>query len=381
MPEYTALVYQTTTGRVLYDVDLVGEPSWSAALNGSSDGGQVVTPLSSSAVSKKVREWAEPWFSSIAVLWDGVVCQAGPISQQPEFGFADKMPVVTVSFKGFWENLNRRVLHSRTWNPAVAPITDVSADLVVNDSLPNIAINIVYHATSWVSRPGFALPIDYAALVASDSNTRTYHGYETASAGQRLQELTQVENGPDVFFQPYVTTVAGVRYVRHRMLVGTPYLLQGGLPPKFSLGDSIVDIAAAGDSSPMITSAFVKGTGNETGTLYGYSTSTQLIDLGWPALDYVDNSHTSTQYQSTLDSWARADVAQFGRKLEQWKPLIRLDSTPAWGTYMPGHFGSYVINDHPWIPDGTYLLRILGVAGASYDGVPCIEHQIEATVV
>jgi hypothetical protein len=380
MGAYTAVVYQTTTGRVLYDVDLVADPGWATALNGWDDSWQVVTPLQNRADATKVREWAERWFCSVAVLWDDVVCQAGPITQNPEFGFTEDLPTITVSGKGFWENLNQRTLHARTWNPATAPISDVTADLAVTDSLPNIAINIVYHATSMVSRDGSALPVDYAALVASDSNTRTYHGWEAASAGQRLQELTQVENGPDVYFRPYLTNVAGVRYVRHQMLVGTPYLVQSGLPLKFDLGSSMVDLGVAGDSSPMVTTSFVKGTGNEAGQLFGYATSTGLTSKGWPLLDQVDSSHASASEQSTLNSWARANVTQYGRKLEQWKPRVRLDSEPRFGSYVPGHFGSYVVNDHPWIPDGTYTARILGVSssGGAGDGVPIAEHQIEA---
>jgi hypothetical protein len=117
--------------------------------------------------------------------------------------------------------------------------------------------------------------------------------------------------------------------------------------------------------------------------LYCYATSPDLIAKGWPLLDFVDSAHTSASDTTTLNSWARANVAQFGRKMEQWKPKILLDSEPRFGTYVPGHFGSYVVNDHPWVPDGMYTSRILGVssAGTGVDGVPLIEHQIEAIPV
>jgi hypothetical protein len=382
MPEYTAVAYQTTTGRVLYDVDLVGSPTWSAALNGTNEAWQLHTPLEDNGDRVKVREWAERWFSSVAIFWDGQGCQAGPITQNPEFGIVNEMPVAIITGKGFWENLNQRTLHNRTWNPT-AGITSATADLTITDALPNIAREIVYQSTNWTVRLGSALPVDLPTPVASSSNTHTYHGYETASAGQRLQELTQVENGPDVFFQPYLVMTAGVRYVRHRMLIGNPYLLQGGAPPLFDLGSSTVDIGVAGDSSPMITTSFVKGTGNEAGQLYGYATATDLITKGWPALDFVDSGHSSASDTATLNSWARANIAQYSRKLEQWKPRIALDSEPRFGTYIPGHFGAYVANDHPWVPDGTYISRILGYSGAGTgdDEVPLIEHQIEAIPV
>lgn len=381
MSEYTAVVYQTTTGRVLYDIDLAADPSWSVALNGWNDGWQVATPLTDRATATKVREWAERWYCSVAILWDDVVCQAGPITQNPEFGFIDEMPVVIVTGKGFWENLNQRVLHERNWNPALVPITDPTADLSITNSLGNIAITIVFHGTTMVYRPGSGLPLDMAALdPAGGTNVRNYRGYETASVGQRLQELTQVENGPDIYFRPSLTTVSGVRYIRHLMMAGFPYLVQGGAPPLFDLGSSMADLGIVADSSPLITTSFVKGTGNEAGQLYGYATSADLTTKGWPLLDQVDSSHSSASDPTTLSSWARANVAQYSRKVEQWKPRIRLDSEPMFGTYVPGHFGSYVVNDHPWIPDGTYTSRILGVssAGTSEDEVPMVEHQIEA---
>lgn len=382
MPEYTALVYQTTTGRVLYDIDLAADPTWAAALNGSADSWQIATPLTDRAAATKVREWSERWFSSVAILWDNTVCQAGPITQVPEIGRVNDMPVAVVSGKGFWENLNQRLLHNRTWNPATG-ITSATADLTINDSLPNIAREIAYQSTNMTVRSGSALPLDLPAPVASDTNTRTYRGWETASAGQRLQELTQVENGPDTYFRPYLTTVGSTRYIRHQMMVGAPYLTQSGDAPRFDLGSSMLDLGVGGDSSPMVTTSFVKGSGNEAGQLYGYATASNLISNEWPLLDQVDSGHTSTQAQSTLDSWARANVAQFGRKLEQWKPVILLGSEPQWGTYLPGHFGSYVVNDHPWVPDGTYVSRILGVSsnGSTDGGVPLIEHQIEAIPV
>lgn len=381
MSEYTAVVYKTVSGQVLYDIDLAASPSWSVALNGWDDHWQISTPLTDRATATKVREWAERWLCSVAILWDDIVCQAGPITQNPEFGFINDQPVLTVTGKGMWENLNQRVLHDRNWNPATAAITDSTADLSVTNSLGNIAITIVFHGITMVNRAGSALPLDVAALdLAGGTNVRNYRGFETASVGQRLQELTQVENGPDIYFQPYLTTVGGVRFIRHQMMVGTPYLLQGGDPPKFDLGSSMIDLGVVGDSSPMVTTSFVKGTGNETGQLFGYATSPDLINKGWPLLDYVDSSHSSASDPTTLSSWARANVAQFGRKLEQWKPRIVLDSEPRFGTYIPGHFGSYVVNDHPWVPDGTYTSRILGIASAtlSEDEVPTIEHQIEA---
>jgi hypothetical protein len=166
------------------------------------------------------------------------------------------------------------------------------------------------------------------------------------------------------------------------MLIGIPYLVQSGTALLFDLGGSCTDIVVSADSSPLATSAFVKGAGNEAGQLYGYAASAALPNLGWPLLDFVDSAHSSASETTTLNSWAQADITQFGRKLEQWKPRILLDAVPKVGTYIPGHFASYAVTDHAWIPDGTYTSRILGMSSAGGDDEPAmVEHQIEAVGV
>jgi hypothetical protein len=375
--EYTALAYETVTGKVLFTLDLAEEPEWSARIN-DVGGWKITVPLEGGARTARVREWCVPWRFSVAIVRGrgkvgDTVCQAGPIiPYAPDAGKA----VHTVSGKGFWELLNRRLLHHRDWNPATARITDSSADLTINDSLPNIARGIVDHATSMTYRSGSALPLDLPALAASSANTRTYHGYEMAFAGQRLQELTQVDNGPDVLFEPYLATVGNLRYVRHRMLVGTPWLVQPGVPLLFDYRSSLVLLTIAGDGSAQADTAFVKGTGNEAGQLYGYATNPGPTAAKWPMLDMVDSNHTSASDQSTLDSWATADVALYSTQPEQWQATVRADAEPRLGTYLPGSFASYSVKNHHYLPNGTFTYRIVGTSnGPERDKVL---HQLQA---
>ncbi len=373
--EYTAVVYSTTSGRIIYDLNLADDPDWTARVN-DAGGGRIIVPLLGGARTARVREWCIPWRYSIAVVRGDTVCQAGPIV--PYAPATDKR-LMTVGFKGFWELLNRRALHNKNWNPAAVKITDPSADISITDSLPNIGRTIVDHATNWVYRPGSYLPLDLPAVLPDGgTNVRNYPGYETATAGQRLQELTQVENGPDMYFQPYLTTSGGFRAIRHRMLIGTPLLVQLGGALRFDYRSTLVALSIAGDGSGQANTAFVKGSGNEAGTLFGYATDTTLIDQGWPALDMVDTGHTSASEQATLDGWARADVALYGTQPEQWQAVVRADRDPAWGSYNPGHYADYSVKGHHWLPNGTYSYRILGVSHSSGTPRGCVDHQLQA---
>ncbi len=373
--EYAAVVYSTTSGRIIYDLDLADDPEWSVRVN-DTGGGRITVPLLGGARTVQVREWCVPWRYSIAVLLGDHVCQAGPIV--PYAPVPDK-PHLQVAFKGLWELFHRRLLHNENWNPATAKITDSSADLSITDSLPNIARTIVDHALGWHHRPGSDLPLDLpAVLPGGGTNVRNYHGYETASAGQRLQELTQVDNGPDVLFQPYLTTSGGVRFIRHRMLIGNPLLVQLGGALRFDYNSTLVSLDIAGDGTNQANSVFVKGSGQDAGTLFGYATDTTLINQGWPALDMVDNGHTSASEQSTLDSWARAGVALYGTQPEQWQAVVRADAAPEWGSYNPGHFADYNVQGHHWLPGGVYSYRILGVSSSNSTRRGCVDHQLQA---
>jgi hypothetical protein len=383
--EYMALAYDTTTGRVIRELPLTDTPSWDARLNDVGGGG-ISCPLGlSDDWDQWLHEIARPYRYSLAVGLSGTpidspLLQAGPLTgyvpdEEPSAG---AQPKISFAFKGFWQNLNRRLVHKRDWNPALFPITAADADLVVNGSLANIGNVLIDHATSMTYRAGSSLPVDVSYYAINDANTRTYHGYEMISFGQRLQELTQVDGGPDVFFQPYLTTSGGYRQIRHRARVGNPYLTQQGVPIRFDYRANLVKIAPNGVGEDTSTTAWVKGTGNENAQQYGYAVDSTLIAAGWPLLDYVDSGHTSTLIQGTLDGWAAADVTLLSNLPEQWKATVRTESDPRLGTYGPGDFVQYNVLDHHWIPDGLYTWRLLGLANTGQTEPGMVEQVIQA---
>lgn len=384
--EYMVLAYDTTSGRVIREMPLTAEPTWDARLNDVGGGGFACPLGVSDDWDSWIREIAHPYRYSIAVGLSGTpadspLMQAGPLighvpDEEPAAG---AQPQISFQFKGFWQNLNRRLLHTRDWNPAVAPITDPSADLnIVGNSLANIAAVLIDFSTTMTYRAGSGLPVDVVPAFPTDSNERHYHGYDLISVGQRLQELTQVDGGPDVYFQPYLTNSGGYRVVRHRPLIGNPYLVQPGVSLRFDYRSNLISIAVNGAGEDTSTTAWVKGTGNENAQQYGYAVDSTRIAQGWPLLDYVDSGHTSSLIQGTLDAWAQADVNLLSNLPEQWKATVRTESDPRLGTYAPGHFVSYNVLDHHWIPDGLYTWRLLGLAKTGTTDSGTVEHSVQA---
>lgn len=372
--EYTAVVYHTTTGQVLYNLDLMAEPEWSEKIN-DPGGWKIVVPLDGGPRTVRVREWCVRWRFSVAILRGNEVCQAGPIG-----AYAPSGEGMAVSGKGVWGLLNRRLLRNALYNPAGGSrLTDAASDINLTDTLPDIARELVNHAVNMTFQVGSNLPIDLPALdPVAGTNVRNYHGYDMVSFGQRLQELTQVDGGPDVLFKPYLTTSGGARFIRHAMRVGTPYLTQPGVPMLFDYPSNLTDITVAGDGANDANTAYVKGTGNESGTQYGYASETTLVSMGWPLLDMVDSGHTSSSVQSTLDSWAVADVALYSAQPEQWQTTVLADAEPRLGSYSSGHYVNYAVKDHLWLRDGIYSWRLIGMSRTSTTPRDRLDHQVQA---
>lgn len=374
--EYTAVVYDTVTGRVLYDLALAAEPEWSAAINDSGSW-KISVPIDGGPRTVRVREWCVPDKFSVAILrGDDAVCQAGPITPyQPD----PDNSVFSVSGKGIWDILDRRVLHNAAFNPAAGQrLTDAAADINLTGTLPRIAREIVNHQINMSFILGSNLPIDLPTIAAGGDNTRTYHGYDIVPGGQRLREETQVDGGPDVLFQPYLTTVAGQRFIRHQMLIGNPWLIQPGVDLRFFYRRTLTSLGLSGGVSPGAVRAFVKGSGNEAGQLYGTATASDLIAAGWPLTDNIDTRHTDASVQSTLDGWAAADIALAAGQSEQWQATVLADADPRLGTYIPGHFVTYSVTEHLWLPDGTYRWRLTGMSRSSSTPRDRVDQQLQA---
>lgn len=360
---YTAYVYSTTTGQIAgpSDLPLFDPPTWTRQINNNGSW-QVKVAFGAGGWSRdQLRGIAASCRFSVAIMWGDYVCQAGPITT---YSVDDVAGTVTYAGGGLWTLLNRRLLHNPAWNPATAIIQDPTADQTITGQLWDIAAALVRNSVSWVYRPGSALPIDIPAdsgTVPAGAIPRIYLGYDLVSVGQRLQELTQADFGPDVDFAPY--KVVGSMTIRHRMVIGVPYIINtNGADVAFDYGTSLQKLSIDGDGSNIATTAWVKGAGNGSLQLSGMATSTTLTDNGWPALDFVDSAHTSATDPAILNGWARADLALYGKSVEAWKATVRADGVSPLGSYDCGYFCTYNLTGHPWQPDGQYRTRLLGMS-------------------
>lgn len=377
---FNAFIFETATGRVvLRDLPYVGEPTYMREINreGSLSFRVVIGDVSVPPTTS-LRALFTPWRFSVGIAWDDYIVQAGPVITSQ---FDDTSTVLTVTCGGLWRLLNRRTIVHPSY--ALSPTTGGSLlnlgaannEIVYTSSLHTIAKKLVQDSCS---RSGFSLPIDYPADIAG-SNTRTYPLYDLASVGQRLLELTQVQGGPDVDFAPYFD-LANPGYVRWNMRIGNPVLSQSGADIYWDYGTGLRSVSVDSDGSSMVTGNFVKGNGTEEGSLIAYQRDTTRTALGWPATELIDQRSSITD-GNVLQGHADSNVALWKNPVELWDAVVRVDTLPDLGTYSPGDFARFNIQDHRWIPPGLYLQRILGFqSGGQVNEISLILQALEGSV-
>lgn len=350
---------ELTTGRILAEVPLTQDgASWSAVLN---EAGSVTAtvPLRTLPARRRTQLLAclDPTRCFLAaVTGDGLVIEAGPIWGHR---WDDAAGALQVTAAGLWSMWSHRLAL-----PVVPAGQRVQSMLLTWSglSLGTIGKRLVQAAAT---HTGGALPID---LPADEPGTaaRTYYGYEMTAVGEALQQLVEVDGGPDVAFDPYVTT-DGLA-VRWRMRTGTvtdPLLHQVGEDWQWDRGAArgplrllSVDV----DASQVATRTWVVGDGQETELLIGRADDQAAIAAGYPLLEQV-TSRTSVVSEAELTAHAVATSATARRPWQTWQ-VETSDTVPRLGLYRPGDWAVMHIPDgHEYLTAGRYRTRILSISG------------------
>jgi hypothetical protein len=363
-PKYYALVYFTVTGEIVDELPLAALPQWLQQIN--ADGTWTLTTQIGSeddltdpdnVLWDKARLWStigDSWRYSVAIGWgtgtaDDYICQAGPLMSWKLM--SEEPPILQLGGAGLWALLRATLQLDADWN-GISLGQGGGADTSYTGSLWHIARQIMGNAVE--RNP---MPLDIAD-VPDGTDIRNYFGYDLVSAGQRLQELTQVEGGPDILLKPYRTSD---NHVRHQAMIGTPTIAAGGYPLVFDYPGSATSVLPAGDGSKLSTKSYARGNGNAYTTLWASSEDDTLPGAGWPSLELVDSAHTDVSDQATIQQWADGDQGLNGRLIQTWTVKVKMDDEDyPFGSYDPGPVGVYNVLAHVLLPDGQYGFRILG---------------------
>lgn len=359
-----AKLFQITTGLLVGDLPLTQDPGGLTQINTkgtweASTGIGVAGGLSQAMVranTKGMRFGVALCYG--AKTTSDYIFQMGPIDT---CDLAQESPAVyDMSGGDVWDLLRATYL--------IDPATKTNA--TYTSSMQGIAVAILNAALA--RNP---LPIDVPAAIGGTA-TRTYNWWDLAFADSLLQALSQAAGGPDIYFRPYFSDATHVRW---QAMIGNPYIVQGGLPLLFDQGSNLVKVLPHVDSTKLAGVVQAKGNGVEAGTLVATATDPTLQANGWPLLEITDSTQSSLTDPTALMAVAAGTLALNNRPVETWTSWVRTDKAHPLGTYGPGLFAAYNINEHPLIPAGRYTQRILGLTRGQDDESHVIQHVLHAT--
>jgi len=370
---WRAFVCETVTGEIKGEIPFIGKPQWDYGIN--SQGSLTLTvPIGrgGGALTKEdIRALLDPWRFSWGIAWGGYIVQCGPMVGYQYSDSASGAPSVRISCVGIWGLFTtKRILANPGWNATTGKITDPEADINLSGlSLHTIAKRLIQFD---MQRNG-SLPIDLPADIPG-SSTRNYPGYDLAYVGERLAQLTQVIDGPEVEFRPRFTDMTHTK-VEWEMRVGNPRLGNLGRPHAWDYGNALREVNEDGNASKVAFRWWARGNGMERGLLVGKAQDlTPVSAANFPVLESVDGQHTSVTEEATLQSWAEADVATYQKTVVTRSATVSVDGTdgqgritgsPRFDLVQVGDTATFNIRDHTFIPDGVYGQRIIRVSSGS----------------
>lgn len=352
---WTCYVFQITTGQIVAEIPMNAEPQYSRLLNAPGSI-EVTVPIGGTGASAtQLRSYVGGYKFGLALAWgtapNGFIIQAGPITDHSFDDTESGNSTLTVGAGSLWTYLNRLYQINASFPDGSPLITDPTADTAYSGSYHDISIGVLANALSVQS-----LPLTLPAGDGLGGQTAAYYGYDLAMVGERLTQLVQLDDAPEIDFYPQFTDSSHVGWTA---LIGTP--LVPSTSAVFDYGTGLISVKTDGDPSNLCNYAWSKGNGTERGLLYGEAELLSSLSSGWPRLDYVDTSNTSETIQGNLDNLALADLALFYAPVEMWTATVRADQYPVFGSYTPGSYITLNLQNHPWIPDGMYTQRLISM--------------------
>lgn len=369
---WSTFIFDTMTGQRNLEIDLP-KFSWDMTVSdsslatvkdkgtGSEGGSGISVPWSAlpiSAASARDKLLAS-YRKSMVILWNGKPVVAGLIGCR-----TDTYLDTSFSLLSPWDLLgNRIMIHEGAFGTADGSTTRTDYTFS-NLSLRAIGSQIVQACTN--SKSGGTLPVDYPYLDETGTHERTYYGYDVSNTSGKnlLTNLSNVEDGPDFQFRPYMLDE---NHLRYSFLGGDPYLKNDDLIPTVSCyagGGTLqnVEVTWLGPTQRVYST----GSGSDYAMLCHLSENLTLCNREepWPLIESVLADSSDSTTAALTEEYGDAYLSANLYPVCQIKGDLDLTtSTVQPGIFWPGQNVYLQLNDYPTLPDGTYTLRVMEMSG------------------
>lgn len=232
-------------------------------------------------------------------------------------------------------------------------------------------------------KPGGFLPIDWTYLGETGGHERTYEGYDLGnnSGADIMRKISNVIDGPDIQFRPYMADAA---HVRLRFTAGSDadvFIGQGAVH-SFSFtphGGNAESVTV--DYANPVQRVYATGSGTDEGQLCHLSQDISLCQRSdpWPLMEehYSDSDAESA---SVLKGHADAQLSCTKDALMQVSFEVHFDdpTVPPPGSIWPGEMVEFHVSGFPSLPDGMYRMRLMEMSGDDTDRAKLVCRPVKA---
>lgn len=371
-PLYEVFVFWTRTGEV---VDQFSYLDWSYtdSVQWSEPGTLNVTvPILGNVDIGRINKEALKFVSremrnmSLVLVRDGRALAAGPI-----FSLGWSATVLNIQCASITKLLDYRLVMNPDY--LLDPLNTAS-DLRYTLTDYNMIIQLINMSMTGTNR-GLPLIVptqtdEYAAPEA----TIIYAGRDFGTYMERITEITDQDDGPDVHIIPNINADKTiVNWVVH---IGQPRI--GSLEPVavWDFSSAIDEITGDIDDSERVSTGYVVGDNADAGWAVEYEMSpgNRLVGIVQTGVDSVygipservDRTSSASKTQGQLNLLATSYVEKFSSPKEAWAITVLPEKWPILGDHWSlGDVVTIDVRDHPWIDDGTYDHRIIKVNHSS----------------
>lgn len=364
--------FEMLTGRRLVPLP-VSSGSWKIATN--ADDQMSCSIPARAAVTAKLDVWGMTSLArtGLLVVVDDQPVAAGPIWKR-KYGQGKNIDLTAGGIRSYWERRLLLPVGARTnslvdanGDPVAAYDTNLSGL-----SYGTIAKRYIELAALW---PGGSVPVmlppDEVLPVGHGGYERNVAAIDLKKIRGLIDNLSNVENGPDIAFRPrWSPDGLGIYWEMQHGTVTQPRL--GNTDPSlisWHIGAPVggaFDLEVEEDGTELAEEVFSAGGRSNDRVLIARGRDTTLANNGYPLLQAADTAHSDVTEQATMQSYANRGAALGKYASSFWKMSVRAHEkgTPPLGDYWVGDMANLVVDKRePVLPEGTFPRRIASISG------------------
>lgn len=379
---YEVYVYRTRSGEVVARLPVVGTPRWESGLNLTGMWSAQIS-LDARLISKQsLRQLTESWYWSWAIVQGGSIFQAGPVVSS---SYADGDDFVTVNGLGLWALYKQKRILVNAARLTNDGVTTSDADFAFGPGtqsehgapIPVARRNLSLHTImkrlleNEQAKPGGSVPLATLPVDIAGTSEREFLASQLAYTGNRMFELTQVVNGPELELWPEFANTERSS-IRHSATIGNPRIGRLDFPHAWSYRKALVSLGEELDGNGLVSRRWDRGAGFDRNVRTGFAEDLNGVTSGpyqqRPLLESVGQLHSSEEDAAVLTGYAQADLNSGQKPILNLPVEVTMEGdagdgkappSPTFDSVRNGDTGVLHVVDHPWRPDGPYYIRVL----------------------